>query len=320
MANLDAARALTEGRTEADVQETKDVAAKAALDKARADAVRQVDLRNAQQQYVSTIRDVMTQKMGIDEAIKKVTQTTAETFPDDPKAIANHIIATVNGALRLPFYANQPDQVKRLNKILSDQYAVLAGESGKEPRAHLATKDQSIWDGLFPGVDVNQATPEQLGRFKQAKADADARQHTMEDAKLKQVLAQGRHLNSLSTRGPAGGGRHAAPKNPIDDALMQISRAVNIKFHGAFDTDSKELQAYSEQKADEIVSGNPALAAQKRPGETSMSFLYRMLLAGQNVPSSAQPAPTPTAGGPTSQATPPAPPSTLGGGLDQIAP
>lgn len=191
MANIDAARDISEGKTEDDIAQEKQVQAAGALQKAKDDAVRQVELKAAQQSYIKTIQGVMTGSVNIDDAIQQVTQTTATTFPDNPKSIPEHIIATVNGALRLPKYANDPKEVQRLNKILSDQYAVLAGESGKYPPRGFAPKFPSgkqaeMFEraGVAPDRPLGDYSPEEWNKVSSvAQTDAEEllrKAHSME--------------------------------------------------------------------------------------------------------------------------------------------
>ena len=326
-ANFDATKAITEGKTEKEIDEEKRLSVDYALQQAKDKAVKQVELKAAQQQYIDVIRKQRNQDISVDKAIKKVTDITFNFFPPDSSDpdgakklnnyIANQTIAIVNGALQMPFYANQPEEVKRLHGIKADQENILAGRT--QSRIKLPTKDQELWNRYFPGVDINQATPTQLDTFQRAKESAGVQSDNMQAARLKQVMASAQHLQRVGTGG--GAGRAGAKKNPMDDVVTRISQLVGIQFRGAFDPDSKQVQDFAEEKAKQIVSGNPALAAQKKPDENYMGFVARML--GANTPAgstTATPPPEPTAGGATPSAAVPVGSSNFSDAFEQVAP
>jgi hypothetical protein len=107
-------------------------------------------------------------------------------------------------------------------------------------------------------------------------------------------------LHPPGSRAAAG----KAQKNPMDDVVMKINTEMNMAFKGAFDVKSEDAQKKTEEIAGQIIEGNPTLATQKRPDETYLGFVNRML--GANIPAGSAPA------SPAAQATPPPAPSGVG--------
>ena len=331
-ANFDATKAITEGKTEKEIDEEKRLSVDYALQQAKDKAVKQVELKAAQQQYIDVIRKQRNQDISVDEAIKKVTDITFNFFPPDSSDpdgakklnnyIANQTIAIVNGALQMPFYANQPEEVKRLHGIKADQENILAGRTQVQQK--LPSKDQEIWDGLYPGVDFNQATPEQLAGFKKAKDDAATQAKSKFDlnqqighARLNQIKASVSHINRLG-----GGGKPETTRSFGDRASRILTSVYSQVTSGTTEAglDTPQQKAATEKAiAQSIIDQNPDIAKKMKHGEDPVTFINRMRMSPPEA-ITAVPPPEPTAGGATPSAAVPVGSSNFSDAFEQVAP